>query len=409
MGKSNGNIINGSTKENNTIPPKPGAPSLIEQLFPERYAAGSSHRGAVRQVPTIPAHHPVEPAPPSATAPVQEEEEKGKWRRARELKREMKAQPPHVAVLVLRNAGKNLTLDDFRRVIPQGKHLEGWTLEQGDILRAIPGRDMATLEPTGDYYLLFSSPLSAFTYQGHVTRIHRLVATNTPSSLLSPIAAPPGYMIEGMDVHDAINSFSLISPDLALQVRQLKPPLAPGVQALVEHGGYEPLMLRKDRMPHEVRLTLEGPQLRLPVLRHILRLSAHDRGLNWSGGDDAAPKLTEWVPTQPRDMPSLSNHGESALKWAERHGRDANVTGPAVSPLTGHKRTSDSEDTVDLDEMKRRAPRPVYIAGFHTDQAMQSFLHFWHERSLTWEGAPAVGVAGDEWDLPPIAHVQALW
>lgn len=47
----------------------------------------------------------------------------------------MEAEGPQTSVLVMRNVSKNLVDDDFRRIIPKGKHVEGWTLEQGDIIK----------------------------------------------------------------------------------------------------------------------------------------------------------------------------------------------------------------------------------------------------------------------------------
>lgn len=393
-------------------------PTLIEQLFPERYATAKAQPEPTREVPPleVPSSAPP-PGPESRWTP-----EQGHGISQNELmRRKIAAQPPNTSVLVLRNAGKNLTEEDFRRVIPQGKHLEGWTLEQGDILRAVPGRNLETLEPTGDYYLLFSTPLSAFTYQSHVMRIHRMVVANAPSSLLSsPIAPPPGYQLEGMDAHDAINSFTLLAPDQALQLRQLKPPLAPAMQFVVKHGGFERLMQRKERMPFEVRLTLEGPQLQLPFIRHVLRTSARDRGLGWStGADDELPRLSQWEPMSAVDMPSLSNKGSSAKDWAENHHKRgipllaSKSSNSARASNSGDASTEDAFGAVNnADELRKRTPRPVYIAGFAAEQAMQSFMHFWHGRPMAWSGADRAGGGGtgdEEGDAPPVAHVQVLW
>lgn len=375
---------------------------LIEQLFPERYAAASKPSEPAREVPKI---SPIAPTPPLAQSYVPQERDQY-IPRSEQLRRHMAEQPPDTSVLVLCNANKNLTEDDFRRVIPQGRHLEGWTLEQGDILRVIPGRDLETLLPTGDYYLLFSSPLSAFTYQGHVSRIHRVVTANTPSTLLSsPIPPPTGYILDGMDVQDAMNSFTLTSPDQRMQLRQLKPPLAPAVHLLVQQGGLEPLMVRKDRMPFEARLELEGPQLQLPFIRHVLRTCARDLGLRWSGGEDDLPKLARWEPDEANYMPSMSNKTTSASDWAGNLYKRGFSTKQA-DPSTGadHGKGDSADDA----ELKRRMPRPVYIVGFATERALHSFVHFWHRRPVAWPGAGKAG-GEEEGDVPPVMHAQALW
>lgn len=379
-----------------TAPP-PAAPSLIEQLFPERYAAGGSHREQAREVPRIPAQ-PVTPPGPSRAG------EQQPLSKVEQLRRTIEAQPPVTSVVVLRGAADTLAEEDFRRVIPQGKHLEGWTLEQGDILRVIPGRRMDTLEPTGYYFLIFSSPLSAFMYKGHVQRIHRVVAANAPTSLLSPIAPPPGFLVDGLDAHEAISAFTLLPPDQRLDLRKLRPPLAPAVQSLIEHGGYAPLVKREDRMPYEARLTLEGPQFQLPAIRHILRTSGRDRGFPWSGTEDELPKLSQWEPVPDEDMISPSDTKDSAMRWAER---------TESGELRSSEKFASSRDSPehrpdDDPELKRRTPHPVYIAGFSTQRALQSFIHFWHGRAMTWDGAGKAG-GDEEGDFPPVAHVQALW
>lgn len=307
-------------------------------------------------------------------------------------------QGAQTSVLVLRNAGKNLVEEDFKRLIPQGRHLEGWKLEQGDILRVIPGRDLETLDQTGYYYLLFSSPLSAFTYQAHATRIHRMVAAHTPASILSAIPPPPGYMIEGMDAHAAIECFTLTPPTQSLDLRQLRPPLSPMVDSLVRHGGYVALTKRNDRMPHEARITLEGPQLHKSAIRHILLASASHRGLNWSGGDDLAPRLTKWEPPPMHEVPSPSRKSSDA----ERHIQAQETRSEFEWSDSGE--IDKSQD----DLQKKRTPLVVYIAGFRTERAMQSFVHFWHRRPMEWETVKTrQGV--EEEDLPPIANVEVLW
>lgn len=381
-----------------------GPRPLIEQLFPERYAAQGAHGDEAREVPPIPTQHP----PPAPESPWISPEGGKRPSRSEMLRRAMEARPPDTAVLVLRNAGNTLTEEDFRRVIPQGKHLEGWTLEQGDILRVIPGRDLETLEHAGYYFLLFSSPLSAFTYQGHVSRIHRMVAANSPSSLLSPIAPPPGYMLEGMDAHDAINSFTLIPPDQSIQLRHLQPPFSPAVQSIVKHGGYEALMRRKGRMPHEARIVLEGPQLHLPTIRRILRESGRDRGLPWSGGESELPKLAQWEPISPDDMPSPASKKRSAMVWENKTAGGAYKSQYPPNNISPSSQHASGDGPVDDTDLKRRTPRPVYIAGFASEQALHSFIHFWHGRPMTWGGAGNAG-GEEEGDLPPITHVEKLW
>lgn len=374
-------------------------PSLFEQLFPDQHEADKKKQRE-SEIPRLPIETEVPDRPKFSREEARKAHDVNRSRPlspSRQLRQEMIAQGAQTTVLVLRNASKNLVEEDFKRLIPQGKHLEGWRLEQGDILRVIPGRDLSTLAQENYYYILFSSALSAFTYQGHATRIHRMVAAHTPSSMLSPIPPPPGYMVEGMDAHAVIESFSLTPPTQSLDLRQLKPPLSPMMDSVVRHSGYAAVVNRKDRMPYEARLTLEGPQLHISAIRHILLASGRDRGLGWSGGDDLAPRLTRWEPLPLREAPSPMRKTSTAQKH----------TLAQESKTKVEESTSADASKPQTHEQKRRTPQSVYIAGFHTEGAMQSFVRFWHRRPIDWETGQRSGI--EEGDLPPIANVEVLW
>ena len=389
--------------------------SLYEQLFGTTSNEQEVSPAREEEVPRIPLEEP------SATRRVEigrqdDSDVPKKSYYQRTIEAQVARDDPGVSVLVLRNASKNLVEEDFRRLIPQGVHLEGWTLEQGDILKVIPGRDPVTLERSNFYYLLFSSALGAFTYQGHATRVHKIVASHTPSSVLSPMMPPPGIMSNNLDANAAIQSFSLVAPNRALDLRQLRPPLTPLMRAIVRNRGYPFLTARKDRMPYEARLTMEGPQLHASAIRHLLRLSGRSRELLWSGGDRQTPVINKWVPPE-RGLSNGRLSGMSrkraAGEWgkrqeiheqreAEREGADAYTPGDV-----GADGSSPAE--VDLQEASgdrswQEKERSTYILGFATERAMQSFVHYWHRRSMVTEG-----FEHSNSDLPAIANVEALW
>jgi hypothetical protein len=293
-------------------------------------------------------------------------------------------------VLVLLNASKNLTKEDFRRLIPKGEHLDGWRMEQGDILNVIPGRNLATLERENFYYLVFSSPLSAFVYQGHATRIARLAAEQTPDSLHTALAPTPGYMLNGVDVYAAIQAYTLTSSTQTLNLRQLKPPLTPLVSSVVKRGGYSAILDRPDRMPYEVRLTLEGPQLPTSRIRYIVYESGRERAIGWSGGEEANVKVTKYELRRPQ---------QSLLAPGSRTERSQLLTDMNRSQVSF--RESDEVEAA----KKHRSANNVYILGFHTEHAAQSFVCYWHRRPMDW-GKKAVD---PDADLPPIANAELLW
>jgi hypothetical protein len=372
-------------------------PSLMDQLFPEEAKRREEERkAAAREVPRLPLESLKTPES-SVFRKVekifaQTPAEFGLWNKMKQ----QSERHQETTVLVLRNASLNLTEEDFRRLIPQGKHVEGWTLEQGDIYKVVPGRNLATLEQENYYYLLFSSQLSAYTYQGHVTRMSRLVSMHMPSSVTSPIPPPPGYMIEGLDAHAAIEAFALIPASQNLELRQLQPPLTPLLQSIVQHEGYPLIVSRKDKSPYEARLTLEGPQLQASSIRYVLRAAAKDLGLSWSGGNTSTPKITKWEVPGTNGVPSPTDRSSRAAHLARK---------TSIAEQQQKSRESMTEEAKNPAEKTVYRAKAVYIVGFQTQGAVQRFIAFWHRRPMTWKGLEKEG----EEDLPPITNVDLLW
>lgn len=375
-------------------------PSLIEQLFPEetkRYEEVAARQE--REIPRMPLEMPTRKQTPAdrLALPPRKGESRGALLKRRAMELQAAKAESQTSVLVLLNASKNLTEEDFTRLIPQGQHMEGWTLEEGDILKVVPGRNLATLEQQNFYYLLFSSPLSAFVYQGHATRIARLAAEQTPESLHTALAPTPGYMVNGMDVYAAIQAYTLTPSTQTLNLRQLKPPVSPLVASIVKHGGYSAILNRPDKMPFEVRLTLEGPQLPMTRIRYIIYESGRDRALGWSGGDEANIKITRYEPKRPANPASENEEsGSVARPQTEQSQLSWDMSKSRVS-LSG----SDSSDNA----QKRRVAHPVYILGFHTEHAAQSFIRYWHRKPMDWGSKKT----DSEDDLAPIANAELLW
>lgn len=375
---------------------EPRTPSLIEQLFPEETKRYGAAQRKLREVPRLPLDTLIPPWPakhqPHA---LPKPDGPGRSWRVTKLEDTLRAAGPGTAVLVLRNATPNLVEEDFRRLVPQGKHIEGWTLEQGDIVKVIPGRNLTDLSPQNVYYLLFSSALSAFSYQGQVARIHNLASQHTPSSITSPIPPPPGHLIEGLDVHAAIEAYALVPPGQKLELRGLKPPLTPAMQQLIKYQGYPDLVQREDKMPFEARITLEGPQLSLNALRHEILDSGKKRGLSWSGEDNNTIQLSRW--DGKRWMSPMSDSEAAWSKVAERSEEEENKRAT-------YRADRQKDDDPSGSQQKRRSPGVVYIVGFHTEKAAHSFVQYWHRRPIGLQKNNDI-----EGDLPPIANVDLLW
>jgi hypothetical protein len=388
-----------SKKENESKPPEAKKLSLIEQLFPEetkRYEEAQAKRE--REIPRMPLDMPTRKPTPAdrLTSSARARESRGAMLKRRTMEMQAKRADSQTSMLVLLNASKNLTEEDFTRLIPQGQHMDGWALEEGNILKVIPGRNLATLEQENYYYLLFSSPLSAFVYQGHVTRTARLAAEQTPDSLHTALVPTDGYELNGMDVNAAIQAYVLTPSTQPLNLRQLKPPLSPLLASLAENGGYSAILNRPDRMPYEVRLTLEGPQLPVTRIRYIIYESGRDRALGWSGGEESNIKITKYEPKV--QNPPATGSGEAAATSRTRT-EQSQVTWDMTKRASAGG-AGDNDNTP-----KRRTPNSVYILGFHTEHAAQSFIRYWHRRPMDW-GNKKVDMEGD---LAPIANAELLW
>ncbi|KAF2771530.1 hypothetical protein EJ03DRAFT_325566 [Teratosphaeria nubilosa] len=410
----------GATQGDNVGAAEKKQPSLIEQLFPEeakRYQ--EARRAAQRDVPRLPLDDLRPKSEGQSVRKIDPFESYGVGaslearRRFLEMKRQSR-DSREVTVLVMRNASRNLTDDDFRRLIPQSSHMEGWTLDRADIIKVVPGRKMATLEQENYYYLLFSSQLAAFTYQGHVARMFRTVATQTPSSVTSPIPPPAGYMIDGMDAHAVLEKFSLLPPSQRLELRQLRSPLTPAMASLVRHQGYAALIDRSDKSPFECRLTFDGPQLSASLIRYIILKTGQSIGVTWSGGGTLAPKITRWDPIArlASNQPSPTDPGSArALQWqrkqaeAEQQGRDAVAE---MARRTQRKRDAQLEGA----GTPRAENKLVYILGFETAGAAQRFMAFWHRREMVAkddERRRKAQYEHDDEDAPAVANVEILW
>ncbi|CAK4034807.1 Hypothetical predicted protein [Lecanosticta acicola] len=373
-------------------------PSLIEQLFPEE--SKRHERGATREIPRLPIET-LSQTPPSR--PVKRPGPR-KSPAARKLEAQVTATHDQTAVLVLRNASRNLTEEDFRRLIPQGRHIEGWTLDQGDFYKCVPGRDLETLAQTNVYYLLFNSALNAFIYQGHAIRISRLVAIHIPSDVTSPVPPPPAYIRDGLDIRSAIEAYALTPPTQKLEMRLLKPPLKPLMKALAKHGAYPMISQRPDKMPFEVRLTLEGPQLGPSMIRHVLMQAGKARGLSWSGSDSAEVSINRYKPrTNVSPSDTSDRLAQHVFKDFENHKETAEE---AEHGTSSPGLATPQKAAAPTPAPKVRTPIPVYIAGFQTEGAARSFTSHWHRRQLPVDEQVQRDLEGE---LPPIINAEYLW
>ncbi|RMZ71724.1 hypothetical protein GMOD_00006868 [Pyrenophora seminiperda CCB06] len=190
-------------------------------------------------------------------------------------------QGEQVAVLQLTNCSTQLTETDFRRVIPKGKHIEGWRRD-GDFYKVIPGRDPLSLERLPFYYLLFKTAEAALAYQKNVSRLHKLSALHQPASIFSAIPPPMGFLEEGEDIKTAISSYNLLPTHHPLSLNMLMQPYNPALRALIERGGYQPIASSVDRGGRpiwRVLMHIEGYEPRPSDLFKIFSHDAYTHGM----------------------------------------------------------------------------------------------------------------------------------
>jgi len=105
--------------------------ALLRELFPLRREDGALHH-ALREVPRLPLN---EPFVPVHTPPQQVATDPSRSEKQRDHEDQMRKQGERTAVLVVRNVSKSLLEEDFYSLIAKGKHIEGWTLQEGDIVK----------------------------------------------------------------------------------------------------------------------------------------------------------------------------------------------------------------------------------------------------------------------------------
>jgi hypothetical protein len=264
-----------------------------------------------------------------------------------------------MTVLELHSANVSLTEDDFRRLTPKGKHMREWSVG-GEFMNVFPRRNPWTLqrEPPGNYYIIFRNVDSARAYLEHIQHVHRLAKQYTPTSLASPIAPPPGYLIDGEDIHSLIKNFTLVAPtqQLIVTTYTIGAGTSPFKINLFARGGYPEIVGEGRQKVPQVKLRmLHGPQPTYYEISDAIGKSGIDRNLAWA--------LIE----RPERIRKLE---------MERYLRDK------------------SQDEADWDSEERaeriaKFQRPgygqVWILSFEDMESAKSFVRCWHQRPFPWK------------------------
>jgi len=231
----------------------------------------------------------------------------------------------------------------------------------------IPVRDPSTLQPVGHYFLLFSTPASARVYQDHLVHLHRMARTHTPRSIESPIAPPPGYMVEGEDVYQLLQEYALIPASQRLSLKLLLPPYSAMVTSLVEHGGYRQLVDGTGKAANAVLFWVEGFQPSTFFLKEVIARDGRDRALLWEIAGEGGGITKLEVP---------------------------------VAATTDHE--GEAEDEGETRQTRRVVAR--WVIKFKNEAEARRFVRSWHRRPFPLHRDSAV-----YGEPPPLANAEFLW
>ncbi|EMD58314.1 hypothetical protein COCSADRAFT_104132 [Bipolaris sorokiniana ND90Pr] len=285
-----------------------------------------------------------------------------------------------IAVLQLTNCSTGLTEADFRRIIPKGKHLEGWR-QDSDFYKVIPGRDPVSLERLPFYYLLFKNTEAALAYQKNASRLHKLSARYQPSSILSAIPPPKGFLEDGEDIGAAVASYNLLPKDHAMSLNVLMQPYNPALRLLIERGGYQPIAPGVDEKGNRiwrVLLHIEGYEPSASDIYIAICTDAYKQGSLVPLRNESQSSIHRL-----RDMINLKMSGKLI---SSSRPRAYGTFDHSVSPLTNAASSSimgSAEEDRSAAQMNQEAMNRVYnrwVLDFEDEHSARRWCMRWHRK-----------------------------
>ncbi|KAI0596467.1 hypothetical protein F4775DRAFT_564734 [Biscogniauxia sp. FL1348] len=311
------------------------------------------------------------------------------------------------SMMILTAASKYLLESDFLRLGHKGKHVEGWV---AGIVKVIQARDPDTLEPLGQYFILFDHPSAARAYKEEVERLWRLGKQYVPgahhrkdSEQRQPLTPGAGIMTErGEDVASLMRAFTLIPPSqrchLALgEDGDLRAVAA--AERLDQGGSFVDQLARRAGSRFLVLLSVEGGRISVDTLRRAIEVDGAERHLPWRvrGHEDGGGAIADDVilpfghsVVKARDQgheEDLREQGE----WAggvsssdeEGGGEDSSSPAAAESEGDGDGGGSSNADIVHKEHDKKYRRYPRFIVPFEDAAEAHRFVRSWHRRAVT--------------------------
>ena len=304
------------------------------------------------------------------------------------------------AILVLEVASPSLTESDFRCITPKGEHISSW-VGPGDIFvgrydrdgysdqclgtdkfpTVIPARDPTTLKQKTLYFLVFPNPAYARAYQSHVRHLHKLAQTHAPTSIESPMAPPKGMIVQGENIHDLLQDYTILPPSQKMSLIALFPPFSAGIQRLLDRRGYPELTTPKNKAGRCVLFWVEGYVPTMTQVQDLIQRDSLARGLAWA--------LLE---------------GKNSIQQLET---DANLDSE-----------TDAEDRMRMErqlayaEIKEQGffaylPRTLrrWTIAFQDENEARRFVRRWHMRPFS----EMFTEREHKGDVKPLVHVEFMW
>ncbi|KAI4212757.1 MAG: hypothetical protein LQ351_004650 [Letrouitia transgressa] len=320
--------------------------SLHEELFPEEANLTSD-----TQSTSVPKNTQFSHLPRLDVGPAKKPQSHDEARQSEAARAASQGAYRHwdLAVLVGGKLSRSLTDNDFRRIAPKGRHIDGWT-GVGDILKT---RDPQTFQQLGHYYLLFPNPAYARTYQHHVSHVHRTAQTYTPTSLESPLPPAPGLMSEGVDLYSMLQDYALYPPSQKISLRSVFSPYAQPVKELLRQRGYRQIMEPTDKTGRAVLLWADGLQLSARMIRAAIDKDGRDRGLEWA----------------------LEHRDRGAVTQVQR------IEQPSAEEAESSSSSSSSRE-VESQEPQRSNGPAKWIVSFQDENEARRFVRLWHMKPL---------------------------
>ena len=382
-----------ATAANNVKPPKPASAttntaneqherSLFEELFP----------GVASPAPPKPVQkreqYPKLELPADSTPLIRKAIVEPRMTLKEQMLESLQKRGEQITVLQLSHCSTGLTETDFSRLVPKSKHIDTWR-RTGKFIKVIPGRDPLSLERMPFYFILFEDPASALAYQKNVSRLHKLSALHQASDIFSPVLAPAGFIEDGEDINRATSSYNLLPRHHHVSLNTVMQPYDPGLRALFERGGYNPIAPDTDAKGQriwKVLMHIEGYEPTPSDLFKTFLRDAYSQGMTLPLRSESSSAVSRL-----RDLVNLKINPKPVGSVSPRsyHTFDAQEARPAVStdyedPMIKALMTGAEEDS-SAKELSQYVMNRVYnrwIIEFSDEAAARRFALSWHRKPL---------------------------